>query len=172
MKKRDLIEEEFTRNPDFNREQFAKEHGISRRYLATIIAKLSGGAQIGNSASDHIVQGNGTSNGVIDYRGDNAFLPTSTTKIKTAEAACDYAGVDMDKWRIDGKLVNFWDVTMKDLDGKPVTATNYQIKVWLVRKRPSDIDALLRGLSAAFQNLNIQNLLQLILERNQNMLLR
>jgi len=96
----------------------------------------------------------------------------STTKIKTAEAACDYAGVDMDKWRIDGKLVNFWDVTMKDLDGKPVTATNYQIKVWLVRKRPSDIDALLRGLSAAFQNLNIQNLLQLILERNQNMLLR
>lgn len=82
----------------------------------------------------------------LDYRGKNI--------IKTVDDLIASAKVDMDVWKVDKEIVNKWDVTMKlkkkvielDKDGKekevivhePATFQNYQVKVFLSKKRTED----------------------------------
>ncbi len=63
----------------------------------------------------------------LDFRGNEI--------IKTSEKLLEVAKVDLDLWRLDKEVVNKWDVTMKGNDGEPVTAQNFQVKVWLSKKK-------------------------------------
>lgn len=98
--------------------------------------KLSGDSNIRpNMVKKHT--GHDVDKAVVDYKENTATIETTSAKIKTAEDACKYADVDMSAWEVERQIINFWDVTMK-VDGpggsqKPITKTNYQVKVWLRR---------------------------------------
>ena len=81
----------------------------------------------------------------FDVNGDKAHLTLVTRMhFKNVEEILDYAKVDRKVWEATRHVLNSWDVTMKikkqvgDLViEEPQTATNWQIKVWLVRKHPA-----------------------------------
>lgn len=58
----------------------------------------------------------------------------STKQITSLQEAKDFFQIDEEEWFIERWVCNAWDVTMKTDDG-PTKATNYQVKVWLVRKK-------------------------------------
>lgn len=57
----------------------------------------------------------------------------TTTAITSLEEAIEFFNVDTDEWIVERWICNAWDVTMK-IDKTPVKRTNYQVKVWLVKK--------------------------------------
>jgi hypothetical protein len=71
---------------------------------------------------------------------DGAFFKyEGTTSIRTLDQALSYSKVDQNKWEVERYIFNSWDVTMKGDDGQPITATNYQVKVWFTPKIKLDI---------------------------------
>lgn len=52
------------------------------------------------------------------------------SSIRTLEQALAFCQVDLEKWEVERHIFNAWDVTMSGDDGQPITATNYQVKVW------------------------------------------
>lgn len=66
----------------------------------------------------------------VDYRGNEI--------IKTTEKLLEVAKVNLDIWEVERHVANKWDVTMKQInpDGSitPITAQNFQVKVWLTKK--------------------------------------
>jgi len=65
--------------------------------------------------------------------------------VKTLDEALKVANVDTEVYSVDRYVVNSWQVTMK-VNDKPVTKTNYQIKVWLKPKVVKPIELALKGL--------------------------
>ena len=65
--------------------------------------------------------------------------------IKTLDEALKAANVDTDTYSVDRYVINSWQVTMK-IDDKPVTKTNYQIKVWLKPIVINPVEVALKGL--------------------------
>lgn len=63
----------------------------------------------------------------LDFRGKEI--------IKTAEQLMEAAKVDLNLWKLDRQVANKWDVTMKGADGEPITAQNFQVKIWLSKKQ-------------------------------------
>lgn len=63
----------------------------------------------------------------VDFRG-NEIIKTSDQLIKAAK-------IDLDLWRLDREVANKWDVTMKGPTGDPITAQNFQVKLWLTKKQ-------------------------------------
>ena len=76
----------------------------------------------------------------------------STTNIKTLDDALAAAKVDLNEWTVDHHLLNAWDVATFTADGIPTTATNYQIKIWLVRKVSQPLFEGLKTLTAELIN--------------------
>jgi hypothetical protein len=63
----------------------------------------------------------------LDYRGNKL--------IKTVEDLIKEANIDLNVWKKEKAVANNWFVTMKGIDGKPIQAQNFQVKVWLSRIR-------------------------------------
>ena len=67
-----------------------------------------------------------------DYTKDGALLTAKTEKsIQSLDEAIEFFEVDLSVWEVERFIVNSWDVSMKDRDGKSFKRTNYQVKVWL-----------------------------------------
>jgi hypothetical protein len=79
---------------------------------------------------------------VIDNM-ENLLIETKGKDIRTAEQACEYCGVDLDKYKIDRRVVNFWDMGDK---------RNWQVKVWLSPKLETDTDAVIERLLKRIPN--------------------
>lgn len=74
----------------------------------------------------------------LDYAENSAILEGTTEKsITSKEEAISFFDVDLETWDVERYVVNSWDVTMKGPNGLPLKRTNYQVKLWLVKKRPS-----------------------------------
>ena len=65
--------------------------------------------------------------------------------VKTLDEALKVANVDTEVYSVDRYVINSWQVTMK-VNDKPVTKTNYQIKVWLKPKVVKPIELALISL--------------------------
>lgn len=68
-----------------------------------------------------------------EAKGTAERVGVSTTPITSLEQAIEFFKIDTEEWFIEKWVCNAWDVTMK-VDEAPVKRTNYQVKVWLVRK--------------------------------------
>lgn len=79
---------------------------------------------------DQIIQNKTDRTLEIDFRGKKL--------IRSAEDLLKEAKVDMNVWKLDKKVVNKWDVTMRDNNGEPITGQNFQVKVWLSRIRSEE----------------------------------
>jgi len=66
----------------------------------------------------------------LDFRGNEV--------IKTTEQLIKAAKIDLNIWKVDKKIANVWDVTMRGSDGEPLTAQNFQVKLWLSKIRSDD----------------------------------
>jgi hypothetical protein len=66
----------------------------------------------------------------LDFRGNEV--------IKTTEQLIEAAKIDLNIWKVDKKIANVWDVTMRGSDGEPLTAQNFQVKLWLSKIRSDD----------------------------------
>lgn len=56
-------------------------------------------------------------------------------RITTVEELLELYNISLDDWQITKKVVNTWETTMKDEEGKAKTIPNYQVKVWLESKK-------------------------------------
>jgi hypothetical protein len=73
----------------------------------------------------------------MEVSDSNTVITTRSADIKTLEDALAYAKVDLNVWDVDHYIVNSWEVTMgkRNTDtGSPETMTNFQVKIWLIRK--------------------------------------
>ena len=150
LSKRERILMEYKRTDGkFNKKNFAKEIGCCQTYVTDIIrqAKRSGGIDLINFATgkkdvffepkvkkearEQEQMGN-----IIDNI-DSLLVETKGKDIRTARQACDYCGVDLDKWDITKKVVNFWDMGEN---------RNWQVKVWLSPKKETDANAVIKRL--------------------------
>lgn len=80
---------------------------------------------------------------------DSAVITTKSYNIQTLDDAIEYAEVNLEDWEVDRYTVNSWEVTMgseKSGTGKPESFTNYQVKVWLKRKKPEMAEIVLNNL--------------------------
>lgn len=66
----------------------------------------------------------------LDYRGNKII-----TSVQDLMEACK---VDLKIWKKERAVVNKWDVTMKGPDEQPITAQNFQVKVWLSKIRSDE----------------------------------
>jgi predicted phosphodiesterase len=114
-----------------NREQLNLIGGKERYY------KFRGGG--GNSKKKPKQQGK--DNDITwEQSNDGAFWKyEGYTSIRSLEQALEYCDADLDKWEVERYIFNSWDTTMKDVNGNPLTATNYQVKVWFTPKINLDI---------------------------------
>jgi len=71
----------------------------------------------------------------ISDKAGHGLITTISSKIKTVDDALKYADIDLNVWEPYRSKVNFWDVTMAGKDGEPTTETNYQVSVWVERKK-------------------------------------
>ena len=70
-----------------------------------------------------------------DERQDSASWEYKGYKsLRTLEEALQFCEVDLEVWQVERHIFNSWDVTLKGPDGKPLTATNYQVKIWFKPK--------------------------------------
>lgn len=72
------------------------------------------------------------------FSDESGFVTTRSWKIKTVEDALEKAEIDLKVWEVERYLINSWEVTMGRTGsdtGKPETYTNWQVKVWLKRKK-------------------------------------
>ena len=77
---------------------------------------------------------------------DDALWEYEGTKsIRTLEQALEFSKVDKSKWEVERHVFNSWDVTMKGNDGEPLTATNYQVKVWFKPKFELNLEKPIPG---------------------------
>lgn len=58
--------------------------------------------------------------------------------VKTLDKALEIAKVDLSVWKVERHVINSWEVTGRNKDGKFGTYTNWQVKAWLVRKSPQE----------------------------------
>lgn len=73
-----------------------------------------------------------------EFKGDSAVITTKSLHIKTEPEALKYAEMDLKKWKPVRSKVNSWEVTMGKKNtntGKPETYTNWQVTVWLERRK-------------------------------------
>jgi len=74
---------------------------------------------------------------------EGKFQSSSGSKKLILDGFLSLAQVDLSVFDVDRYTINAWDVTMKlkkPTGHVPKTSTNYQVKVWLKRKSPLDID--------------------------------
>jgi hypothetical protein len=80
-----------------------------------------------------------------DSAQNRRIITTRSLGVKTLEGALRAAKVDRRVWEVDRHVINFWEVTTKlkkfnkkgiRVSDQPHTYTNYQVKVWLKRKKP------------------------------------
>ena len=157
--KKTLIYEKYmSTDGNFNKSKFARSIGTHRCYVSKLCNQIKNGWTPEKSIRGNEIKEKSNPSDeeykekcTIDYRDNSACLETNTLHIKSAEDACEYAGVDMEIWEIERQVINFWDVTMKLRNDKfvnkkqvivedPHTARNYQIKVWLrrIKKQKSE----------------------------------
>lgn len=67
-------------------------------------------------------------------KGEAEWEYKGETVITTLQDALKFSQVDLSKWEVERHVFNSWDVTMKDKDGNSFKRTNYQVKVWFIRK--------------------------------------
>lgn len=95
-----------------------------------------------------------------DEKGTNAFceINTASKVIDTLDKALKHSGVDLGTWEVDRHVFNSWGVTMKGSDGNPVHRTNYQVKIWFVKRIDHGIDweETLKGVSKAIRSHKIK----------------
>lgn len=68
------------------------------------------------------------------------IVTTRSLDIKTIDDLLKISEVDMNVWEVERHLINSWEVTIggvKTGTGQCETFTNYQVKVWLKRKKPA-----------------------------------
>ena len=66
-----------------------------------------------------------------EYNKNSSYINVNSLTINTLEKALEVAEVDMSIWEVERYLINSWQVTMKNINGKAISKTNYQTKVWL-----------------------------------------
>lgn len=80
---------------------------------------------------------------------DTWVIESNDSRICNADDAIKKAGVDLDIWEVEKVVVGGWDVTMKLRDGetdKPYRSQNQQIKIYLRRKVPLNVEVAVENL--------------------------
>ena len=141
MNKKQRIEEEYYKDPDFNRRNLAKELDVDEAYIRSIIRPLKKNTiRQGHKPPEEFREFNRTSE-------NRAKLDLQSITITTLEQALEVAEVDLTQWKVDRYHIGSWQVTMKlrketgeyDKQGRPIyvdepkTVTMYKIQVWLVK---------------------------------------
>lgn len=75
---------------------------------------------------------------------NTATLESKTARIKTLDQLLQECAVDLDVWRVDHYLVNKWEVGAKNKSGEVVVTPLFQVKAWLVRRRPEPLFPTIR----------------------------
>jgi len=76
-----------------------------------------------------------------EYSSNAGTITTTSAKIDSLERAVEYAKIDLSIWNIKRHIINSWEVTISKRGtdtGKPETYTNFQVKIWLERKKPQE----------------------------------
>jgi len=141
MNKKQRIEEEYYKNPNFNRKKLASELNVDQAYIrATIRPLKKNQIKQGHKPLEEKLEFNRTSK-------NRATLELESLTITTLDQALEVANVDMTQWKVDRYTIGSWQVTLKlkkptgEIDKKghkvyidePKTVTMYKIQVWLVK---------------------------------------
>ena len=139
MNKKQIIAEEYYKNPKFNRRKLAKKLDVDEAYIRAAIRPLKKNTiEQGHKPLEESIEFNRTSQ-------NKARLELQSLTITTLEQALEVAEVDMTQWKVDRYTIGSWQVTLKlktdtgkkDKQGNPIyvdepkTVTMYKIQVWL-----------------------------------------
>lgn len=119
------MEQAFKDNPAIGRHKLAHLASVSEDVAKQFLRNKKFKTKKPEVSNSEITASFGSETGEIVTRSPN---------IKTLDDALKEAEVDLNVWDIDRHIVNFWTTTIKNNEGKPEPATNYQVKVWLKRK--------------------------------------
>lgn len=123
-------------HPDAKPREISDALGIS---VSSVYARL-GELRRGTDAA-RITDNDNTRKIDRDFGARNGIVTTRSSDIRTLDQALKAGAVDLTEWEVDRHVVNSWEVTMARKGtgtGKPETFTNFQVKVWLRRKRPAE----------------------------------
>ena len=134
MSKKEEIIKAQVRNSDLSNSEIAYMTGSSTRYVRKVLRARGFlpiyGVEPLDKPSDDSIH--------TTYDKESGVITTKSLNIKTVEEALDAAQVNLKKWEPYRHTINSWEVTMgnnKTVSGIPETYTNWQVKVWLQKRK-------------------------------------
>jgi hypothetical protein len=171
LSKQEKILMAYKRDRKFNRKHLAQEIGCCQTYVTDVLrqARRSGIVDFNDFVTNkgsNILEGHKAKAnreerqmGEITDNIDSLLVETKGREVRTAEQACDYCGVDLDKYKIDRKIVNFWDMGKK---------RNWQVKVWLSPILETDTNEVIKRLIERLPNFKYREQKPMSVKRNNN----
>lgn len=138
------IAEELGRSPKSCERKLAE---LRKKFKKDGLSLQRPNVQIPHSAIvDETVNQPAASNKVIQEQ-ENENVQTiesyGSSRITSLEQLLDFFKVDLDIWKVDHWIANSWEVGIKvgsGFDAEIVTSPLYQVKAWLVRRKPVQIE--------------------------------
>lgn len=128
------------RFPEFFREYIDRVKDLSKSDLERMFDKKGGIADKDNKTEWD------------ESKNDAAWTYNGSKSLRTLEDALKFCKVDLTVWEVERHLFNSWDVT----NAGGVTHTNYQVKIWFVKKQGlNDVKALQIQRALASQRINL-----------------
>lgn len=122
------------RKPKPSQRALAKEFGVGKTFVGDI---LRGTTVPTEDRGEKVALPERTVE--CEYTGNEGSLTVRSLDVKTLDDALRIGRVDLAVWEVDRYTINSWETTMrvrhKDADDDPQTYTNWQVKVWLRRKK-------------------------------------
>ena len=85
----------------------------------------------------------------FDQQRNTATAESTSGRITTLDQLLAFCRVDLDVWRVERHVVNKWEVGAKDPSGGVVVEPLFQVKAWLVRRKPIPVFPVLQPLTCA-----------------------
>jgi hypothetical protein len=134
MTKKEIIIEEYNRDPNFNRHELSIRCGIDPSFIRKIIRKIKR-AEIRGGREELSFDSGSQESMEFNRTSENAAkLQLSSKTVTTLEQALEVAKVDLTEWEVDRYTIGSYQSTVKEKTAtgtSPKTITMYKIQVWL-----------------------------------------
>lgn len=149
MTKKEIILEEYYKDPNFKRIKLARQLKVDEAYIRKVIRDARKSEVETSTDPDIIDQGVKPVEEKLEFNRtskNNAKIELESLTITTLEQALEVAKVDLTQWKVDRYTIGSWQVTLKIKEQSgtndkgipiykyyPKTVTMYKIQVWLKR---------------------------------------
>lgn len=95
----------------------------------------------------------------IDNKGDDVYLHSKSTRIKTIDQLIESCKIDLSIWEVERFIVNKWEVgsfheVIPGVGKTAIVEPLYQVKAWLKKKKIGEAESIEKAMEKAIEMMN------------------